>query len=712
VLVGAYFFDGGESNEGRAFFYAGSATGLATSPSWTAESDQASALFGASVASAGDVNGDGYSDLLVGAFAEDAGSINEGRAHLYLGSPSGPSPTASWSAESDQDGAQFGIAVACGGDVNGDGYSDVLVGSSHHDSGQIDEGRAFLYAGAPDGLASVAAWTTEGDQAFSAHGETVASAGDVNGDGHGDVLVAAPFFDNGQSMEGRVQLFLGSASGLALAPAWTFEGDQSIAEFGCSVASAGDVNGDGYGDVVIGARGISNPGTQEGRAYVFLGSPAGLASVPAWTAESNRVGSSFGNSVDGAGDVNGDGYGDVIVGAPWFSGGEQFEGRAYVYLGSALGLASDADWIVESNRSGSELGASVAGVGDVNADGYGDVVVGEPQYSVSFTHQGRVQLFLGSPGGLSTVPAWSAVGDQDLARFGTCVARAGDVNGDGYSDWLVGAWGKGHAYLYAGSASGFSPSFAWLMNGLSGHTVAGAGDVNGDGHADVLASTIGDTGVRLYLGSATWPATSPAWTAPSAHQSIDWGTPFAGAGDVNGDGYADVIVGQSTFTGDLSEEGQASVYLGNAGSGGLVQTLQQRTRAGARPIAVVGTTGENGLFRIRCAFPWNAGFSWAASAPAEAWLEWEVKPLGVPFDGTGIRRGTAQALGAPGGSVNVDELASIDDAAGHARTSTARSYHWRARVATNQPLFPNTAWFSLPGSSPSEAKVRKPARAP
>jgi hypothetical protein len=148
VIVGARMYDNGQADEGRAFVYLGSAAGLATTAAWTAESNQAFALFGASVATAGDVNGDGYSDVIVGAYQYDNGQTDEGRAFVYLGSAAGLATTPAWTAESDQASAAFGSSVATAGDVNGDGYGDVIVGAllSENDA-QLEEGQAFVYYG-------------------------------------------------------------------------------------------------------------------------------------------------------------------------------------------------------------------------------------------------------------------------------------------------------------------------------------------------------------------------------------------------------------------------------------------------------------------------------------------------------------------------------------------------------------------------------------
>jgi hypothetical protein len=365
-----------------------------------------------------------------------------------------------WFVEGSQVGARLGAAVATAGDVNGDGYSDVIVGAPGFTNGQSGEGRALVYLGSAVGLADSPAWTAEGGQGDASFGSSVSTAGDVNGDGYSDVVIGAPGFANGESGEGRAYVYLGSASGLAASPAWTVEGNQIDASLGSSVSTAGDIDGDGYSDVVIGAPGFANGESGEGRAYVYLGSAGGLVTSPSWSAESNQVDASFGASVSTAGDVNGDGYGDVIVGAPGYDAGQNDEGRAFTYLGSASGLAAAPVWTAESNQDGAELGASVATAGDVDGDGRADVIVGAPGYDNGQSNEGRAYVFQGTVSGVATTAAWTAEGDQADAAFGTSVATAGDVNGDGYADVIVGAPGydngqsnEGRAWV-RGSASG------------------------------------------------------------------------------------------------------------------------------------------------------------------------------------------------------------------------------------------------------------------
>ncbi|MFN0243774.1 MAG: integrin alpha [Planctomycetota bacterium] len=733
VIVGAWLFDNGQTDEGRAFVYLGSASGLATSAAWTAESDQAGAYFGMSVSTAGDVNGDGYTDVLVGAPPFSNGQSAEGRAFVYLGSAMGLATGAAWTAESDQAIVAFGQSVATAGDVNGDGYGDVIVGAPLFDSGQADEGRAFVYMGSALGLGASSAWTADSPQTDAFLGSSVATAGDVNGDGFSDVIVGAPLYLADQFEEGQALVYLGSAAGLARSAAWAVEGYQSGIYFGASVAAAGDVNGDGYGDVIVGAPAYTFKVEEFGYAFVYLGSSTGLATSPAWTAVDSQPGSDFGDCVASAGDVNGDGYGDVIVGARAHSDDELAEGRVHVYLGSSTGLSANPAWTVDGDQSLASLGSSAASAGDLNGDGYSDVIVGAIQYDDGELDEGRALVYLGSATGLATSAAWSAASDQASAYFGHGVASAGDVNGDGYSDVIVGATGfdsgevdEGRTFVYLGSAAGLALSAAWTAESNQagarfGAAVATASDVNGDGYSDVIVGAWSfDNGQSdegrafAYLGSASGLALQAAWTAESDQVLAGFGNSVATAGDVNGDGYGDVIVGAPAYDADgvvEADEGRVYVYLGNEGRGGWTLAPQQRRASNAAPIALLGRSANQHEFRLRLGFERAlAAFTWASGVTPKARLEWEIAPLRAPLDGSRIESGAEQTI--TGSPLVFDELVEVASPAlvtlpfGVAQRVAAGVYHWRARIRTNNPLFPVTPWVTLPWNNVTETKLR------
>jgi len=433
-----------------------------TSADWTDEPNQNSALFGYAVSTAGDVNADGYADVLIGApYYDNGGQFDEGRAYLYLGSAAGLANAPAWTAETNQSSSLFSWSVGGGGDVNGDGFDDVIVGAWLYDNVQFDEGRAFVYYGSATGLEANAAWTAEDDQSSSFLGYSVAMAGDVNGDGFDDVIAGAYAWDNVQFDEGRAMVWHGSATGLASSPSWVTEPNQSSALFGYSVAGAGDVNGDGFDDVIVGAPLYESGGQfDEGSAFVYLGSATGLGTTPAWTAESNINAAQSSFYVASAGDVNADGYDDVITGAPFLGNGSNYEGRASVYLGSATGLAAAPVWTFEAGAPYQYVGWSVGSAGDVNNDGFDDVVAGSLYWDAGTLDEGAALVFLGTATGPSTNADFIVDSGQGYSYFGSAVASAGDVDGDGFDDLLVGAryydnveFDEGRAYLYRGTCA-------------------------------------------------------------------------------------------------------------------------------------------------------------------------------------------------------------------------------------------------------------------
>jgi hypothetical protein len=322
-----------------------------------------------------------------------------------------------------------------------------------------------------------------------------------------------------------------------------------------------DVNGDGYADIVIG-------GNSVGAVEVYLGGPCGPDSSPTVTLTSPQAPpNTFGVSVAFAGDVNRDGYADVVV-------GDQALERAYVYLGGAGGVASSpATTLVGPDAGLHSFGWSVAGAGDVNGDGFADVIIGTAAAGFDGKAPMRAFVYLGSGSGVSPTPAVTLTG-PDGGGFGQSVASAGDVNHDGFADVIVGAGGASKAYLYMGSASGLASSVAVVLTdpdgpgNAFGQSVAGAGDVNGDGYSDVIVGAAGagvGTGhAVLYLGSASGLRSTPALRLAGPDGPNDqFGISLASAGDVDRDGFGDVVIGAQT----VQNSGRVYVYRGAATTG-------------------------------------------------------------------------------------------------------------------------------------------------
>ena len=438
---------------------------LNNTPDFVVESNQTAASLGWSVHGAGDVNGDGYGDVVVGIPNYDNTQTNEGAVLIFHGSASGltgldPS-TADTVIGSSKSQSNLGYSVCGAGDVNGDGYDDIIVGARQWTDGQPLEGAAFVFHGAAGGIASTDDPSAEVDAyiqsqyAFAYLGTSVSGAGDVNGDGYDDVIVGASEYESNGNNEGGAFVFLGSASGIqgstpATAHAY-LDGNKDFAFLGWSVSGAGDVNGDGYDDIITGAYRYDNGSSEEGVAVVFLGSAGGITGTSPLDAhallESNQEGARFGTSVSGAGDINNDGYDDIIVGAPRYDNGQDSEGIIAVFLGSASGIVgrtpASAHAMIESNQPSAQLGISVSGAGDINNDSYDDVIIGASFYEIEHSDEGAAFVFLGGSAGIEgSDPSFATSiieAGQSEAEMGYSVSGAGDVNGDGLTDIIIGA---------------------------------------------------------------------------------------------------------------------------------------------------------------------------------------------------------------------------------------------------------------------------------
>ena len=352
--------------------------------------------YGQVVAGVGDVNSDGYADFLVTAYRENSGFPEAGAVYLYHGSPFGLPLDPDWQAAGDRGGVQFGYAAAGAGDVNGDGYDDVIVGARWYSTEQTNLGAVFLYYGSASGLDALPAWQFVGGVATAALGSAVAGGGDLNGDGFDDVLIGGPYHDDLFADEGIALAFYGSAAGLGAAPNWAVTGGEAGAQLGSAVAVAGDVNGDGFADVVLGAPQAGGAEGAAGAARLYYGSADGLASSPGWIASSTVAYADFGIAVNGAGDVNFDGYDDLVVGASRYSGDQSEEGAVFVFLGTPIGPRTTPDWHAEGNKAETQFGFAAASAGDFNADGYADLVVGAPSYRLSEILVGRAFAYQGA----------------------------------------------------------------------------------------------------------------------------------------------------------------------------------------------------------------------------------------------------------------------------------------------------------------------------
>jgi hypothetical protein len=440
-----------------------------------------------SVSSAGDMDGDGRDDLLIGAGSEDTAAAGAGAAYIILASSLGNSKVIDL-ADADYKLLGYdwsdstGEAVAGVGDLDGDGLDDIIIGAPHAISNY--RGYTYILLGSSLGTKQTLDLYTDcdyylyGDTSYDDSGASVSAAGDVNGDGTDDFLVAAMGHDDGGSMASATYLFFGSnlssvatsygAIALVNDYDYKFIGEDANDYSGSSVASAGDVDGDGDSDIIIGAIYEDAGGSASGSAYIFLAASLGTtADIDLSAADYKLVGEYpgdyAGTSVASAGDVDGDGLDDVLVGSKNNDDNGSTSGKAYLILGASLATSSGtvdlslADYSFVGESQGDNAGQSVSTAGDVDSDGFSDILIGAPSHDGGGKNAGSAYLFLSASLGSTTTlnlseADYKFIGTSANDRLGEEVALAGDVNGDGVGDILVGSGApdgdRGHTYVF------------------------------------------------------------------------------------------------------------------------------------------------------------------------------------------------------------------------------------------------------------------------
>ena len=412
-------------------------------------------------------------------------------------------------------------------------------------------------------ITHVPLFTFEGDSASDGFGSSVSSAGDINGDGTPDLIVGERLSDNNGTDSGSVRVI----SGIDGSVLYNFDGDSPGDEFGFSVSGAGDVNGDSTPDLIVGAWQDDNNGIASGSARVFSGSDGSVL----YNFNGDSAGDWFGRWVSGAGDVNADGFADLIVGAPR---GNNSTGSARVLSGI------DGSTLYTFNGDAAEdlFGQSVSGAGDLNGDGFADLIVGAPGERLAYT---RIPGYARVLSGIDGSVLYNFQGNSANDEFGISVSSTGDVNGDGTPDLIVGAWQDDPGGTNNGSASVLSGSDGSVLQNFNGDSsfddfggsVNGAGDLNGDGTPDLIVGAPGDDNngersgsVRVLSGIDR--SVLYNFDGDGTFDFFGWST--SGVGDINGDGIDDFIVG--TLFGGYARV-FVSARLGDVDRDGVVNFL-------------------------------------------------------------------------------------------------------------------------------------------
>lgn len=415
----------------RLFGRAGSAVGAAAGPVWEFWVGHRTAPVDTSWGAHLDLNGDGFSEVVVG---------TRGRLEIYPGSATGPSST----LHTTRTIAGEGNVLACAGDVNGDGYADLLVADPNDN---MEDGAVEMYHGSAAGLEVTPRRRLVSPVTRGRFGSVAAGIGDVNGDGFGDIAVGTYYPVR------ELYVYYGSSGGTPARPSKTLLNpgpSPTSDEFPAHLASAGDINGDGFADLAV--SGNVGSGTRTGRIYVYSGGALGLPDRPTATVTTPT---GYFTSFLRAGDLNGDGFADFAA--------VNSQQRMLVYHGGMSGLPAAPDATVTAPPG--MLLLSVVAAGDVDGDGFSDVAMRSDRSAGSgLTGAGEWQVYAyaGSAASLAATPGFTIPAPDNSEIFGASIAMDTDVNGDGFSDIVIGAppWsaarppGLGHVRAYFGGPMG------------------------------------------------------------------------------------------------------------------------------------------------------------------------------------------------------------------------------------------------------------------
>lgn len=437
-----------------------------------------------------------------------------------------------------------------GGDLNGDGYSELIAGAPDESDVVTGQGATYVHAGGPSGpsAGTYQRLSLSGSAAGDGFGERLEARGDYNADGFVDLVVGSPFADQASTDEGQVYVYYGSSAGLPSAPSLTLSAELGVTDglYGYALAS-GDLDGDGYADLAVGEPVVFRTKVEQGRVFVYAGGAEGLSSSPSFVLDRGFAGQErtdeFGGAIDGGGDLNGDGFVDLAVGAPSaLEGADGGEGTVSIFSRLHLGdTTSEAvvSAVPRSEGQGGDFSGCVGIAPDENGDGFSDLLVAAADADIDGINLGAAYVFRGSRNGVSALPDSTVTSDttRNQSRFGYRCRTGGDYNGDGRSDLLVvtdpsdtqrvffflsdevEGWGSG-------SEGSHRIPFPVSSDEDIGEALEMRSDYNGDGYSDIAVGAPGTTtvetedgAVHLFFGAPTGLPTNPNLTVPQPEPS-------------------------------------------------------------------------------------------------------------------------------------------------------------------------------------------------